>query len=63
MPLLTDLKAMIVEQLSSGNLTNALTAANEILDLDHLKLRLDRNQLDLLELLQIFVLIHHWDYG
>src|SRR5947209_651964 len=35
--LLKDLKAQITEQLSTGNLTNALSAVDELLNLDHLQ--------------------------
>ncbi|KAI1730319.1 t-complex protein 11 domain-containing protein [Ditylenchus destructor] len=55
--LLGELKELIKEQLTAGNLANALTALEEALNMDHLKALLDRKMLDFHDVLQTILMI------
>lgn len=48
---------LITEQLVTGNLNNALTAVEEVLDLDHLRNLMGRKMLEFYEVLQMILKI------
>lgn len=55
--LLNDLKKLITDHLTTGKLSNALTAINDILDLDRFKMQFEKKLMDFQELLYLVLLV------
>lgn len=55
--LLSDLKKLITDHLTMGKLNNALTAINDILDLDRFKMQFEKKLMDFQEILQLVLVV------
>lgn len=55
--LLSDLKKLITDHLTTGKLNNALTAINDILDLDRFKMQFEKKLIDFQEILQLVLVV------